>query len=119
MRSQDFRPLPGVSVNREKYSSGPEDAVHPDCCSGAVLPGWGVYYFRVSDVTAKSFAVQGDPNRYEFYVKHVPLETCKAHSEIHCRDAESGRDANPNRIIRNLFRIHLSRLITEQIKATA
>jgi hypothetical protein len=116
LRSQDFRPLPGVSVNRQKYSNSPRDVLHVDCAERNVT-GWGILDFRVDDVTSGDFGLEGAQDRFEFYLKHDPKKMCKAHSEIFCRNTETKLDVEPSKRIRNLFRIALSLRLNVILKA--
>jgi hypothetical protein len=113
LRPQDFGPLPGVSVNRQKYSNCPEDVLHPDCANRRLDNTWGILSFTVGSVeNGGPFKHEGSDTQYEFYLRHDPGPLCKPHSEIWCRDARSKEDvANPSRTVRNLFRLQLSRLI--------
>lgn len=121
LRSQYFRPLPGVSVNRQRYSDAPADVLHVNCAHRVLGAGWGILSFTVGAVeNAEPFAYEGGERRYEFYLVHKPTESCKPHSEIYCRDAESKEDVtNPSPTIRNLFRVQLSRLINVVLDAAA
>jgi hypothetical protein len=107
-RPQDFGALPGASLNRAKYSD-PDHVLHYDCAKPTIATGWGIYTFAVSDVLAQTYEVrQPQPRRLSFFVQHVPLPECKAHSEIHCHDATSHEAVRPSAAVRNLFRIFVT-----------
>lgn len=108
LRAQDFGALPGTSGNRSKYSI-PEHAIHACCAEGKDRSTWGVYSLLVSDITAKTYDVANEDRHFQFYMKHKPLPDCKAHSEIHCRDVQSGADvAKAPSSVRSRFRIFLA-----------
>ena len=49
-------------------------------------------------------------------LKHLPLQQCLAHSEIHCVDAATDEACTPTKTIKELLRIQLARCIVEVIK---
>ena len=76
-------------------------------------PGLGILEFTVAIVmSGNPYTVPGDRRSFEFYMEHVPLEECKPHSEVRCRETLSGNEVKPPKIIREAFRIRLSQRIS-------
>jgi hypothetical protein len=108
--------FPKPSFNRSRFSR-PEDVLHIDCCGGKQLSsGLGVLESRVSNL--RKSAESGDKRVYRMYPKHVPNETCYAHSELWCATSES-EDAKPSQSAKEKLRILISRALTVKIEATA
>jgi hypothetical protein len=116
IRSQDFRLRDGVSVNREKYSVS-TDVLHPNCCDGQSLPGWGVYSVKVSDVMGLLKIENAED--YGLCLMHLPKPKCRAHSDIRVRVMSSGLESSATKPVREYFRIQLSRLMTIDLEAGA
>jgi hypothetical protein len=117
VRPQDFGQFP-YSANRQALSDI-DHVLHPNCCDGFDATGWGVYGFRVADVTAEIFTVDSDERTFAFFLKHVPLPKCYAHSEVHCKDAASGRESMPPKSVRNKLKIYLTQRISFLIPTQA
>jgi hypothetical protein len=119
LRAQNFSGLPGTSVNRGKYSD-PDHVLHPDCADGKCFTLWGVCSFQVEDVAAQIYELEDDGRKFRFVLQHVPLPTCKAHSEIGCIDFHSGKqlDRLPKKI-KNRFRIFLAQRVRVIIEPAA
>jgi hypothetical protein len=107
--------FPKPSFNRSKFSR-PEDVLHVDCCGGKQpVIGLGVLEGRVSDF--RKSAQSGDNRIFTLYPKHVPNETCYAHSELWCATSES-EDAKPSQSAKEKLRIMASRALSVKIEAT-
>ena len=107
--------FPKPSFNRSKFSR-PEDVLHVDCCGGKQLsPGLGVLEGRVSEL--RKSAESGDSRLFTMYPKHVPSETCYAHSELWCATSDS-EDAKPSQSAKEKLRILVSRALSVKIEAT-
>ena len=109
----EFEETSGHSVNRGRHSE-PADVLEADCCDGKLRSGYVVLDFQVKDIP-ESIAVPLEPARtYQFKMKHVPQETCFAHSEIWCNrsgDVEEPYE-RPPKTVRDLFRARLcSRIV--------
>jgi hypothetical protein len=108
--------FPKPSFNRSKFSR-PEDVLHVDCCGGKQqFPGLGVLEGRVSDFGKSAEA--GDKRIFTLYPKHVPNETCYAHSELWCATSDS-EDAKPSQSAKEKLRIAVSKALSVKIEATA
>jgi hypothetical protein len=107
--------FPKPSFNRSRFSR-PEDVLHVDCCGGKLpLPGLGVLEGRVGDF--RKSAESGDNRIFTLYPKHVPNETCYAHSELLCATSDS-EDAKPSQSAKEKLRIIVSRALSVKIEAT-
>jgi hypothetical protein len=95
--------FPKPSFNRSRFSR-PEDVLHVDCCGGKQPPpGLGVLEGRVSEF---SKSVESADNRlFTMYPKHVPNETCYAHSELWCATSDS-QDTKPSQSAKEKLRIN-------------
>jgi len=107
--------FPKPSFNRSKFSR-PEDVLHADCCDGQELLGWGVLESKVSDLRVS--AQSGDDRNFTTYPKHVPKQTCYAHSELWCASPPL-EDAKPSQTAKEKLRILLSRALKVKIPATS
>ena len=91
--------FPRQSVNRGKYSA-PEDVLHPDCCGSTVLTGWRIAMLLVGDVPRH--LKSGDGREFLFFLRHAPLTSCYAHSEMRCNSG--GRNIEASEEPRHLRR---------------
>jgi hypothetical protein len=101
--------FPRASVNRGTLSE-PEDVLFSE--SGE-YNGLGVIELRVSDLPG-TIEQPGGP-AYRFHMEHTPLDENYSHSEI-CSEqaARTGRLQDPSKTVKLRFRIHVSRMITEE-----
>ena len=107
--------FPKPSFNRSRFS-GPEDVLHIECCGGKQLPpGWGVLEARAVDLRLS--AESGDHRLFTTYPKHVPKQTCYAHSELWCATSDS-KDTKPSQSAKEKLRIIVSRALSVRIEAT-
>lgn len=108
--------FPKPSFNRGKFSR-PEDVLHPDCCDGKVLgQGWGVLECLASDACISTLS--HDNREVLLSPKHVPLQSCYAHSELWCFVSEDGSELKkPSSTVREKFRIKLAKKFNERIPA--
>lgn len=107
-----FKADTGHSVNRGKYCK-PQDVLESDCCEGAIRLDQVVMELRVADLP-EQLQCSETGKSLRFCMKHVPKETCFAHSEIWCNklgDASLPYD-NPTKTIKDLFRAHIVRRCT-------
>jgi hypothetical protein len=115
LRAQHFQ-LPEASVNRERYSDGPEDVLHQDCCGGEALEGYGILGFTVADVEGvpwRPVHATNDQRSFEFFPFHEPEPSCRPHTEILCRDEATRQSvAKPPKSVKEQFRIHLAGLVS-------
>jgi hypothetical protein len=108
--------FPKPSFNRSKFSL-PQDVLHADCCDGKELPGWGVLEGCVPELRVS--AESGDKRPFVTYPKHIPKETCYAHSELWCASPPDSDDAKPSQSAKEKLRILVSRRLRVRIAATA
>jgi len=109
--------FPRPSFNRSKFSQ-PDDVLHPDCCDGRVLgSGWGVLECPASD--ARVSTRSQEDKELVLHPKHVPRQTCYAHSELWCFESENGMEVKPSSKVRERLRIKLAKKFNERIPATA
>jgi hypothetical protein len=108
--------FPRQSFNREKFST-PEDVLHPDCCEGNKLEGWGVLQCSSSDLPTPLDGSDG--RRFEFKPIHRPQECCYAHAEVWCKVAEGEFVDEPSPKVKETFRVRLAQRMTVRIQATA
>ena len=107
--------FPKPSFTRSRFSR-PEDVLHIDCCDGKQQPlGLGVLEARVADLSKSEES--GDKRLFTMYPKHVPNETCYAHSELWCATSELA-DAKPSPSVKEKLRIIVSRALSVRIEAT-
>lgn len=100
------------SVNRSKYSD-PKDVLKPNWLK------WGVGSFKVQDIPQNLTSPSGS-NNFQFIIKHVPLDTNYAHSEIRTyKNGQYVSDPDPPSVVKKAFRTKLSEkivlLITPQV----
>ena len=112
--------FPGTSVNRERYSDEVKDVLHPDCCNGKEPVETGVLVTTVRLVEDGSVEISGNGRRFVLFVCHEPKPTCRAHSEIWCRE-EGAQEPPKNtpRTVRYAFRAALALKFTVLIAASA
>ena len=98
-------PFP-LSVNRGGRFSRPEDVLFPDKFD------WGIASFKVKDVPEWLAPDSGEPDRYDFRLRHTPKEDNYAHSEV-CsfKNGCFDRNVNPQKTVRKQFRLILSEKI--------
>jgi hypothetical protein len=106
--------FPRQSFNREKYST-PEDALHPDCCDGRKLEGWGV--LECSSTNLPTPIDGPDGKRFQFEPIHKPLECCYAHTELWCKAAEGEFVDLPSPKVKETFRVRLAQRMMIRIQA--
>jgi hypothetical protein len=107
--------FPRQSFNRQKYSET-EDVLHQDCCGGENRAGLGVAECAVADLPSPLTADDG--RVFHFCAVHVPGDCCFAHSELHCLLNDQPID-EPNKKIRERFRVSLAQRLRIRIEATA
>ncbi len=100
-------PIHAASFNRGKYSV-PEDVLHADCCNGEARADWRVFAVEVGDLKHNfSDPTTGQTIRVD--VRHVPEETCYAHTELALIDTADGSQvAAPHKVIKTQFRVRVS-----------
>ena len=100
--------FPRQSVNRGKFSV-PGDVLEPDCCDGIQLTGWQVVALLVGDMPQR--LISGDNREFHFFLRHMPVPRCYAHSEMWCN--QGGPDVEvydePPKKVRDEFRMTLAR----------
>lgn len=105
-----FPQTSGISFNRSGYSK-PEHVLHADCCNGKDLSLFGVLEVPISSIPKVLESKDGDRRRFVFFLRHLPLETCFAHSEIWWCEEGGSRDflgPSPPPRIRERFRVALA-----------
>jgi len=110
-----FEDQSGISVNRSKYSEA-QDVLEPDCCDGHVRAECVVLEFPTADVPPELRTEDGTNRTFRFPLKHVPQDTCYAHSEIWCNqegDIELPYESPPKRV-RDIFRAKLAARVAER-----
>jgi hypothetical protein len=105
--------FPHQSFNREKYSS-PEDVLHPDCCDGKMLGGWGV--LECSSTNLPTPVVGQDGKVFHFEPVHKPTECCYAHTEVWCKSGGQPVD-QPSPKVKETFRVKLAQQMAVRIQA--
>jgi hypothetical protein len=108
--------FPHQSFNREKYSI-PEDVLHPDCSDGKKLEiGWGV--LECSSTNLPTPLDGSDGKTFQFEPLHKPLECCYAHTELWCKADDGEFVDEPNRKVKETFRVRLAQNMKVRIEAT-
>jgi len=113
--TMQFEDQSGISVNRSKYSEA-QDVLEPDCCDGHVRAECVVLEFPTADVPPELRTEDGTNRTFRFPLKHVPQDTCYAHSEIWCNqegDIELPYESPPKRV-RDIFRAKLAARVAER-----
>jgi hypothetical protein len=107
----------GPSFNRSRFSQA-EHVLHPDCCLGKILHGWGVLECSVRAVPSPITSYDG--RSFMFFPVHMPKRTCYAHSEVWSKEIDSTADAyqKPPSSVRETFRVLLSRALNVKIPAS-
>ena len=106
--------FPRPSFTRAKYSK-PEDVLHPDCCGGKVLEGYGILSCSATDLPTPFKS--GDNRDFHFSPVHNPEECCYAHTEIRC--AVNGVEVQqPSKLVKERFRVELALKMTMHTAAT-
>lgn len=106
--------FPRRSFNREKYST-PEDVLHPECCNGKKLEGWGVLECSSTNLPTPIDGPDGKTFRFEPI--HKPLECCYAHTELWCRTTEGEFVDQPSPKVKETFRVRLAQRMTVRKEA--
>jgi hypothetical protein len=95
----------------------PSDALHINCADGTEVTRFGVLRMQASAAQQSYDTVQ----RGSFYFGpiHVPLETCYAHSEVHCSHAKdfSEPHVEPPKSVKNAFRVAMAKVLSVAIRA--
>jgi hypothetical protein len=113
--TMQFEEQSGISVNRSNYSEA-QDVLEPDCCDGRVRIECVVLEFPTNDVPTELRTEDGTNRTFRFPLKHVPRETCYAHSEIWCNqegNIELPYESPPKRV-RDIFRAKLAARVAER-----
>jgi hypothetical protein len=107
--------FPHQSFNREKYSA-PEDVLHPECCDGKKLDGWGVLECSATNLPTP---IEGPDGRtFQFEPIHKPYPCCYAHTEIWCKTAEGEFADKPSPKVKETFRVKLAQRMAVRKQAT-
>jgi hypothetical protein len=107
--------FPRQSFNRAKYSM-PEDVLHPECCHGKELAGWGILECSSTNLPTPIGGTDG--RAFQFEAVHQPLECCYAHTEIWCKTGEGGVIDQPSPKVKEAFRVRLAQMMTIRKQAT-
>lgn len=107
--------FPGPSFNRQKYSVA-DDVLHPDCCDGNNLDGYGILECSATDLPTP---INGDDGKeFNFAPVHRPCPCCYAHTEVWCvLDGEPVDQ--PSKAVREKFRVGLARKMAVRKEASA
>ena len=95
-------------MNRGKFSV-PGDVLEPDCCDGTQLTDWQVVALLVGDMPQR--LISGDNREFHFFLRHMPVPRCYAHSEMWCNQGGPDVEAydEPPKKVRDEFRMTLAR----------